>query len=128
MIVAVPAAMPVTVIVALDVPDGTVRGVCTAATAGLLLDMTTVTAVDVVAFRLTVACTVLPAVAVVALSATADTVATIVVGTVGEFELHCAAVNAATSVNTNLGNAVARWLTFTASLRSQIVHMPASDN
>ena len=87
MIVAVPAPTAVTVIVALDEPAWTVTGVCTEATAGLLLESEIVAPpVGAAAVRLTVPCPVLPAATLVAFSATPDTVGVVVVGTVGEPE------------------------------------------
>lgn len=78
MIVAVPAASAVTVNVALDEPAWIVMGVCTVATAGLLLVSVIFVAVDAAAVRLTVPCPLLPAAMVVAFSAIPDTARTVV--------------------------------------------------
>lgn len=86
-IVAVPAATAVIVNVALDEPAGIVTGVCTVATAGLLLDSPILAPpVDAAAVRLTVPCPLLPAATLVAFKATADTAAVVVVGAAGEPE------------------------------------------
>jgi len=86
-IVAVPAATAATVIVALEEPAGTATGVCTVATAGLLLDSEILDPpVGAAAVRLTVPCTAPPAATLVAFSMTPDTAGVVVVGTVGEPE------------------------------------------
>jgi hypothetical protein len=95
-IVAVPPPTPVTVTVALDAPAGTVTGDGTVATAVLLLAIVMLTALEAAAFSATVACTVVPAVTVVALSVTPDTAA-VSLGAVDDFE-HCATANARASV------------------------------
>lgn len=87
MIVAVPAATPATVNVTLVAPAWTVTGVCTVATAGLLLDSETLAPpVDAAAVRLTVPWPLLPAATLVAFSVTPDTADVAVVGTAGEPE------------------------------------------
>lgn len=74
-IVAEPADTPVTVIVALDAPAGTVTGVCTDATPGLLLDNeTAIPPVGAAAPSVTVPCIVLPALTLVAFKAMRETV------------------------------------------------------
>jgi hypothetical protein len=86
-IVAVPAATAVIANGAVVEPAWTMTGVCTVATAGLLLDRETLTPpVDAVAVRLTVPWLLLPATTLVAFSATPDTVGPVVVGAVGEPE------------------------------------------
>ena len=80
--VVVPAATAVTVNVALDDPAGTVTGVCTVATEGLLLDSGIVAPPGATSERVTVPCPVPPAGMLVALSVTLVTAT--VVGTVGE--------------------------------------------
>jgi hypothetical protein len=111
-IVAVPTATAVTVIVALDEPAWTVTGVCTAATAGLLLESEILDPpVGAAAVRLTVPCPVLPAATLVAFSVTPDTAGVVVVGTVGEPEPpHCIIASAATTVVASVTNGVARRL------------------
>jgi hypothetical protein len=85
-IVAVPAATAATVNVTLDAPAWIVRGVCTVATAELLLDSETLAPpVDAAPVRLTVPWPLLPATMLAVLRVTADTVG-VVVGTVGELE------------------------------------------
>jgi hypothetical protein len=93
----------VTVAVALDAPAATVTGVCTVAIAGLLLETATVVALAAAAFSVIVACTVLPAATVVALSVTPDKPA-VSVGAVDDFE-HRAAANARASIVINLATA-----------------------
>ena len=102
-IVAVPAATPVTVAVALDAPAGTVTGDVTVAMAGLLLAMVMLVALEATAFRVTVACTVVPAFTVVALNVTPETPAASL-GAVDDFE-HCVTANARASIATNLTTA-----------------------
>jgi hypothetical protein len=86
-IVAVPAATAARVNVALDEPAGIVTGVCTVATAGLLLDSEILAPpVDATAARLTVPCPLLPAATLVAVNATLDTAGVVVVGMAGEPE------------------------------------------
>jgi hypothetical protein len=83
-IVAVPAATAVTVNVALDEPAWIVMGVCTVATAGLLLDSEMlVPPAGAAVVRVTVPCPLLPAATLVAFSATPET-ARVIVGPVGE--------------------------------------------
>jgi hypothetical protein len=63
-------------------------GVCTVATAGLLLDSEILAPpVGAAAVRVTVPCTLFPAATLVALNVTPDTVRVVVVGPVGEGEL-----------------------------------------
>jgi hypothetical protein len=83
-IVAVPAERAVTVNVALDEPAWTVTGVCTVATAGLLLDSEILDPPAAAAVRVTVPCPVPPAAMLVAFNVTLATAE--VVGTVGEPE------------------------------------------
>ncbi len=73
-IVAVPAATAVTVIAAVVAPACTVTGVCTVATAVLLLERATLVAAVGAAFNVMVPWSVLPALAVVALRVTPLTV------------------------------------------------------
>jgi hypothetical protein len=74
-IVAVPAERAVTANVALDEPAGTSTGVCTVATAGLLVDNAMLEPpAGAAAVRLTVPCPVPPAGTVAVLSVTPDTV------------------------------------------------------
>jgi hypothetical protein len=88
LIVAAPTDIAVTTITALDAPAGTMTGVGTITTAGLLLDSETLEPpAGAGAVRLTVACPVLPAAIVVAPSATLDTAGVPVEGVVGEVEL-----------------------------------------
>jgi hypothetical protein len=62
-------------------------GVCTVATAGLLLDSDILAPpVGAAAVRVTVPCTLLPAATLVALNETPDTATALVVGPVGEGE------------------------------------------
>jgi len=83
-IVAVPAATAVTVNVALNEPGGTVTGVCTVATDGLLLDSGIVAPPAAAAVRVTVPWPVPPTATLAAFSATLATAR--VVGPVGELE------------------------------------------
>jgi hypothetical protein len=84
-IVVVPAERAVTVNVALDEPAWTVTGVCTVATAGLLLDSEILDpSAAAAAVRVTVPCPVPPAAMLVAFNVTLATAE--VVGTVGEPE------------------------------------------
>ena len=86
-IVAVPAETPVTANVALDAPAATSTGVCTVATAGLLVDSAMLEPpAGAAALRLTVACPVPPAGTVAVLSVTLDTVGVPVDGAAGESE------------------------------------------
>jgi len=86
-IVAVPAETPVTANVALDAPAATSTGVCTIATAGLLVDSAMLEPpAGAAAVRLTVACPVPPAGTVAVLSVTLDTVGVPVDGAEGESE------------------------------------------
>ena len=82
--VAVPGATATSVNVALDAPAWIVTGVCTVATAVLLLDSeTAVPPVGAATVRLTVPCALLPAATLDTLSATLDTAGT-AAGAVGE--------------------------------------------
>ena len=83
-IVVVPAVTAVTVNVALNEPAGTVTGVCTVATDGLLLDSGIVAPPGAASVRVTVPCPVAPAGMLVAFSVTLATPTD--VGTVGEPE------------------------------------------
>ena len=86
-IVAVPAATAVTANVAVVAPAGTIMGVCTVATAGLLLDSEIlVPPVGAAAVRVTVPWTLLPGTALVPFSATPDTARPVIVGRVGELD------------------------------------------
>ena len=88
MIVAVPAATAATVNVMVDAPAWTARGVCTVATAGLLLEIEILAPpIGAAAVRLTVPWTLPPAATLVAFSATADTASVVPVGVFGESEL-----------------------------------------
>jgi len=85
-IVAVPAATAVTVNVTLDAPAWMARGVCTVATAELLLDNETLAPpAGAAPVRLTVPWPLLPATMLVVLRVTAE-MAGIVVGVVDELE------------------------------------------
>jgi hypothetical protein len=101
---AVPAATPVIVNVALDVPAGIVTGDCTLATAGLLLVSVMVAAVAGAAAIVTVPCVTLPTPIVDALSVTADIAGPVVVGDAGELEPHPAADTAADSITVRARN------------------------
>jgi hypothetical protein len=86
-IVAVPAATAATANVAVAAPAGTMTGVCTVATAGLLLDSEMLTPpVDAAAMRLTVPCTLPPTATLVPFSAIPDTAGLVIVGMVGELD------------------------------------------
>jgi hypothetical protein len=61
-------------------------GVCTVATAGLLLVSPILTVVDAAVVRLTVPCPLAPTATLVALRVTLDTESVVVVGPVGEPE------------------------------------------
>jgi hypothetical protein len=98
-IVAVPAATAAIVNVALEEPAGIMRGVCTVATAGLLLDSEILAPpVGAAAVRLTVPCPLVPAITLIGLSATPDTAGLVVVGMAGEPEPHRIIATAATTV------------------------------
>ena len=87
MIVAVPAATAATVNVTVDAPAWIVTGVCTVATAGLLLEIEILAPpVAAAAVRLTVPWPLLPAATLVAFSVTPDTVGVVTVGVLGEPE------------------------------------------
>ena len=84
MMVAVPAFTAVTVNVALVEPAGTITGVWTLATAELLLDTAMLAPPAGAAnVSVTVACPLLPAATVAALSVTADTLGSPVEGPIG---------------------------------------------
>jgi hypothetical protein len=83
---AVPAATPVMVNVAVDDPAGIVTGDCTLATAGLLLVSVTVAAVTGAAATVTVPCATLPTPMVEALRLTPDIAGPVVVGEEGELD------------------------------------------
>jgi hypothetical protein len=85
-IVVVPAAIAVTVNVALNEPARIMTGVCTVATAGLLLVSVILETVDAAAARLTVPCPLLPTAMVVACSAIPDRAGAAAVGDVTEPE------------------------------------------
>jgi len=85
--VAVPAATAAIMNVAFDEPAAMMTGVCTVATAGLLLDSERLAPpVDAAAVRLTVPCPLLPAATLVGFSVTLDTAGLAVAGPVGEPE------------------------------------------
>ena len=83
---AVPAATPVIVNVAVDAPAGIVTGDCTLATAGLLLVSVTLAALTGAATTVTVPCATLPTPMVEALRLTPDIAGPVVVGEDGELD------------------------------------------
>jgi hypothetical protein len=85
-IAAVPAAMAVTVNVAVDEPGWIVTGVWTVATAGLLLVSVTLAALGGDAMRVTVPCPVAPTTRLGGFNVTPDTARDAVVGELGEVE------------------------------------------
>ena len=101
---AVPAATPVMVNVALDAPADIVTGDCTLATAGLLLVSVTLAAVAGAAATVTVPCVTLPIPIVDAPSVTADIAGPEVVGDAGELEPHAADATAANSITVRARN------------------------
>ena len=116
-IVVVPAATAVTVNVALNEPAGTVTGVCTVATDGLLLDSGIVAPPGATSVRVTVPCPLPPAGMLVAFSVTLATPT--VVGTVGEPEPpHRLTATAATAVIASMTNGVGRRVTIIGSFLS----------
>jgi hypothetical protein len=99
-ILAVPAATPVTVNGAVDDPAGIVIGDCTVATAGLLLVNVTLAAAAGAAAIDTVPCAVPPIPIVDGLRATLDSPGPVVVAEVGELEPHRLAHTAADKSHT----------------------------
>jgi hypothetical protein len=95
---AVPAATPVTLKVAVDEPVGTVMGDCTVATAGLLLLNVTLAAADAALASVTVPCAEPPTPIVVGLTTTLDTPGPdVVVGDVDDVDPHRVTHSAANS-------------------------------
>ena len=111
---AVPTATPTTEKVVLDEPAGIVMGVCTVATAVLLLaSATAVPPVDAAAVRVTVPWLLLPTATLAALSVTPD-MAIVFEGAADEPEPpHCTKATAATTVAASVMNGVARGLILT---------------
>ena len=116
--VAVPTATAVIVNVTLDDPAGTVTGVWTVATAGLLLDSATLAPpVDAAAVRLTVPWALPPAAMLAPPTVTADTAVVVVVAEVGDADPpHCVAATAPAMMAVSDTRALTRWLIFTNTL------------
>jgi hypothetical protein len=118
---AVPAERAVTAIVALDEPAGTSTGVCTMATAGLLVDNATLAPpAGAAAVRLTVACPLPPAGTLSVPSVTLDTTGIPDDGAVGVEPPHRIVVTVMRSMAASAAYGDAQCLT-----RMNTLHRPA---